>query len=56
MGDDTQAMLIQCRTDGVRIDLARSGGGRFQREVHKVETVIRNPLDLTNWITGGRDS
>src|SRR5262249_37764151 len=47
-----QAVAVQGRPHGSGVDLAGVGGGRLQGEVHEVEAVPPEPVDLLQRVTG----
>ena len=49
---DTEAVTVEGRTNGNRVDLVRVGSGRLQGEVHEVEAVLPDPVDLFQRVAG----
>src|SRR5262249_51580576 len=49
---DAQAVAVQGCSNGLRVDLAGVGSGRLQREVHEVEAVPTEPVDLLQRVAG----
>src|SRR5262249_6069673 len=47
-----QAVTVHGRSNGLRVDLAGIGGRRLQREVHEVEAVPPEPVDLLQRVAG----
>lgn len=52
MGNGAQVVPIQGRSDGSHVHLVGIRGGRFEREIHEVEAVLADPVDLCDRITG----
>jgi hypothetical protein len=49
---DAQAVAVQGCSNRFRVDLAGVGGGRLQREVHEVEALPPEPVDLFQRVAG----
>ena len=49
---DAQAVAVEGRSHRTGVDLVGIGGGRLQGEVHEVEAVSPEPVDLFQRVTG----